>query len=245
MQRLTFEEIESFLVSITACDDLDQILHTLQKQIRYFGFDRFTYWLRWPTSDEHEPIFISTYPDQFIEQYIANDYQSHDMVGRFSLTTNTPFQWSAIEKRYPITKGQSLIFDDSRSVGLISGGSIPIHGPNQVEATFSVVSDLPQKQFDEIFLQVRHELHILATYAHERILQLGLHDSTNELSLTIRETEILTWVSRGKTYWEIGHILGIKEDTVKKFMQRIFNMLNVSNNTHAVAKAIIHGLIIP
>ena len=245
MHRLTFEEIETYLLSINSCKTLDEILAVLQKQIRFYGFDRFTYWLRWPTSDTHQPVFISTYPDSFIEQYVANDYQSHDMIGRFSLEANTPFKWSDIEKKYPITKGQRMIYDDSRAVGLISGGSIPIHGPRQIEATFSVVSDLNQKQFDERFFQARHELHILATYAHERILQLGLHDSTHELSLTIRETEILTWVARGKTYWEIGKILNIQEDTVKKFMQRIFRLLNVSNNTHAVAKAIINGLIIP
>ncbi len=245
MRKITFEEIETYLVDISGCKNLDEILKVLQKQVQNYGFDRFTYWLRWPTSEDHQPIFISTYPDQFINQYVNNNYQSHDMVGRFSLEANTPFQWSDIEQRYPITKAQQLIFDDSQSVGLVSGGSIPIHGPRQIEATFSVVSDLPSKQFNDIFHVVRHELHILATYALERILQLGLHESKSDLSLTHRETEVLTWVARGKTYWEIGIILGIQEDTVKKFMQRIFNMLNVSNNTHAVAKAIISGLIIP
>lgn len=245
MHTLTFEQIETYLTKINSCQSLDEILHVLQKQIRFFGFDRFTYWLRWSSSDNREPLFISTYPDSFVEQYVANDYQSHDMVGRFSIGANTPFKWSDIEKRFPITKGQEMIFSDSRAAGLISGGSIPIHGPKQVQATFSVVSDHNQKTFDEIFFRVRHELHIIATYAHERIMQLGLDESTKELSLTVRETEILTWVSRGKTYWEIGNILGIKEDTVKKFMQRIFRLLNVSNNTHAVTKAIINGLIIP
>ncbi len=245
MQRLTFEEIESKILDLDMCENLDQILSVLQEQIRFFGFDTFTYWLRWPTSDGQEPLFISTYPEQFIERYISKGYQSHDMVGRFSQHSNTPFQWSSIEKRYPITKGQTLIFDDSVAMGMISGGSIPIHGPNQIEATFSVASDLQTKEFDDIFFKVRHELHIIATYAHERILKLGLHESTQDLSLTIRETDVLTWVARGKTYWEIGQILGIKEDTVKKFMQRIFNLLNVSNNTHAVSKAIINGLIIP
>ncbi len=167
------------------------------------------------------------------------------MVGRLSSESNTPFQWSQIEKRYPITKGQALIFDDSRAMGMRSGGSIPIHGPNQIQATFSVVSNLPAKAFDDVFFQVRHELHIIATYAHEKILKLGLHESLKDVSLTPRETDVLTWVARGKTYWEVGEILGIKEDTVKKFMRNIFKVLNASNNTHAVSKAVINGLIIP
>ena len=153
--------------------------------------------------------------------------------------------WSGINEKYPITQKQKILFDDSRSVGLVSGGSIPIHGPNQIQATFSVVGDLETTEFNKLFLYHRHELHILATYAHERIIQLGIDDSVNDLTLTSRETEILTWVSRGKTYWEIGKILNIQEDTIKKYMQRISALLRVSNNTHAVAKAIINGLIIP
>ncbi len=245
MNKLTFEEIESKILDLDLCENLDQILSVLQRYITFLGFDSFTYWLRWPTSDAQEPLFISTYPDQFIEQYISNDYQSHDMVGRLSSESNTPFQWSQIEKRYPITKGQALIFDDSRAMGMRSGGSIPIHGPNQIQATFSVVSNLPAKAFDDVFFQVRHELHIIATYAHEKILKLGLHESLKDVSLTPRETDVLTWVARGKTYWEVGEILGIKEDTVKKFMRNIFKVLNASNNTHAVSKAVINGLIIP
>lgn len=245
MPRMTFEQIESYLLRINCAKDLDEILRIVQKQVQIFGFDRFTYWLRWPSTETQKPIFISTYPEQFIDHYIANDFQSHDMVGRFSTQTNTPFVWSGINEKYPITQKQKILFDDSRSVGLVSGGSIPIHGPNQIQATFSVVGDLETTEFNKLFLYHRHELHILATYAHERIIQLGIDDSVNDLTLTSRETEILTWVSRGKTYWEIGKILNIQEDTIKKYMQRISALLRVSNNTHAVAKAIINGLIIP
>lgn len=59
------------------------------------------------------------------------------------------------------------------------------------------------------------------------------------------KAEILTWVAQGKTYWEISRILGIQEDTIKKHMQRMCALLQVSNGTHAVVKAIINGLIVP
>lgn len=245
IKRITFEELDNYILAIDTASDLDGILTILQKQIRKFGFDSFTYWLRWSNADAKEPIYISTYPEQFINHYIANDFQSHDMVGRLSTQKNTPFKWTELSEQYSITKMQNVLFDDSRAVGLTSGGSIPIHGPNQVQATFSVVSDVDAKEFDRLFHYHRHELHIIGTYAHERIMRLDLDSSINSLTLTARETEILTWVSRGKTYWEIGMILSIQEDTVKKYMQRIFALLQVSNNTHAVAKAIINGLIIP
>jgi len=245
LNRLTFEELDNYLSAIRRASELDQIIDILHRQINIFGFEYFTYWLRWADTEEREPVFLSTYPDKFIEHYIANDFQSHDMVGRYSMQKNTPFRWTDISKIMPITKMQKVLFDDSQSVGMKSGGSVPIHGPNQTQATFSVCSNISDKEFNELFNYHHHELHIIATYAHEKIMELDLHSGINDVSLTSRETEILTWVSRGKTYWEIGLILKIQEDTVKKHMQRIFRLLQVHNSTHAVAKAIINGLIIP
>ncbi len=244
MNRPAFEALDSFIYTINAAQNLDEILNILQNIIKSYGFDRFTYWLRWAEIDK-EPIAITTYPENFVNRYIAKDYQAHDMVGRLSSHTNTPFVWTDISKRFEITKMQKVLFDESQSVGIQSGGSVPIHGPNQTQATFSVVSDADYKEFDKLFNHHRHELHIIAAYAHEKILSLGIDSHINRASLTTRETEVLLWVSRGKTYWEIGRILNIQEGTVKKYMQRIFDSLQVSNSSHAVAKAIINGLIIP
>jgi len=54
--------------------------------------------------------------------------------------------------------------------------------------------------------------------------------------LSVREREILHWVTVGKTNPEIGCILGISEFTVKNHMKRIFRKINVSNRAQAVGK---------
>lgn len=243
--HISLQHLDDFILEIDTANNLDDVLHILQKQISALGFDRFTYWLRWSGSDDRKPIGITTYPEHYIEHYIANDFQSHDMIGRLSAITSTPFLWSDMSKRFEITKAQEGIFDDSRSAGIKSGASVPIHGPNQTQATFSVATDSSEKEFDSLFKFHRHELHILASYAHEKIMSLGIDNRLNDLTLTKRETEVLTWVARGKTYWETGQILSIQEDTVKKYMQRIFALLQVNNQPHAIAKSIINGLIIP
>lgn len=190
-------------------------------------------------------MFLTTYPSDFVDYYLANDFQSHDLVGRRSISTITPFTWSSIERVMPISKIQRELFDASRSVGMVSGGSIPLHGPRQVQATFSVTNDWETNEFDKLFEYHRFRIHILAAYAHEKIMIFGLDSQEQQLALTKRETEILTWVSRGKTYWEIGKILNIQESTVNNHMRNIFAALGVSSSTHAIAKGIIHGLIIP
>ncbi len=245
MKHLTFEELETFLAAIEDTQNLDQILSVTQKQIHSMGFEHFTYWLRWANRQSKEPVGITTYPTHFIEHYIANDFQSHDMVGRLSSQINRPFKWSEISEKFIISKEQKILFDDSKSAGLGAGASVPIHGPKQAQATFSVACDLSTQEFDKLFQYRRHDLHIIATYAHERIMSLGIDGKVDDLVLTRREVEILSWVAQGKTYWETSRILGIQEDTIKKHMQRICALLQVSNSTHAVVKAIINGLIVP
>ncbi len=52
--------------------------------------------------------------------------------------------------------------------------------------------------------------------------------------LTEREQEILEWVCKGKTNWEISIILDISCFTVKNHIQHIFQKIGVSNRVQAV-----------
>jgi DNA-binding NarL/FixJ family response regulator len=54
-------------------------------------------------------------------------------------------------------------------------------------------------------------------------------------ALTERQTEVLSWVARGKTNAEIGKILSLKTKTVGKYLERIFPKLGVENRTAAAS----------
>jgi len=56
--------------------------------------------------------------------------------------------------------------------------------------------------------------------------------------LTSREKEVLTWVARGKSAWEIGEILDIAKRTVDEHAQTAVRKLGAMNRTHAVALAV-------
>lgn len=57
------------------------------------------------------------------------------------------------------------------------------------------------------------------------------------LGLSRREAEVLTWLAYGKTNAEIGIILGISGQTVKKHLDNIYLKLGVENRTAAAARA--------
>ena len=61
--------------------------------------------------------------------------------------------------------------------------------------------------------------------------------------LTPRELEVLTWVARGKSAWEIGAILKISKRTVDEHAATAVRKLGAVSRVHAVALAVRDGLI--
>lgn len=61
-------------------------------------------------------------------------------------------------------------------------------------------------------------------------------------SLSAREHDCLTWAAKGKTYAEIGAILGISFASVKNYLDAARYKLHAANVTHAVAIATLKAI---
>jgi DNA-binding NarL/FixJ family response regulator len=59
-----------------------------------------------------------------------------------------------------------------------------------------------------------------------------------KLSLTMRESEVLLWIARGKSNRDIADILTLSPRTVNKHLEQIFTKLGVENRTSAAALAV-------
>ncbi len=70
---------------------------------------------------------------------------------------------------------------------------------------------------------------------------LKAHDSAGEL--TIREREILRLLSKGLSNPDIGSVLDITSETVKRHVKHIFAKLDVADRTEAVTVAFSRGLL--
>lgn len=88
----------------------------------------------------------------------------------------------------------------------------------------SLVSQMGQ---DEILFRLTE----INTRADEQVLQC-------KLALTARESEVLLWISRGKSNREIGEILSISPRTVNKHLEQVFVKLGVENRASAAARAV-------
>lgn len=240
------ERVEDFIRAIDQSTTLVHIFDALVRRLSQMGFEYFAYWLLWPPEGPRKPLYITNYPEEWAEYYLTENYGSHDFVGRYAAQSTTPFIWKEVSSQLKLSDMQRKIFDEGAAAGLRAGGTIPIHGPGQAKATFSVASKMMDKEFNDLFQRSRHEIHLMGTYVHEKIIGLELDKPLDSaINLSPREIEILTWVAKGKSRWEVGKILTISEDTVKAHLDNIRSKLSASNTTHAIAIALLHGLILP
>jgi len=59
-----------------------------------------------------------------------------------------------------------------------------------------------------------------------------------QVALTPRETEVLSWLAKGKTNRDIADILGMSHRTVNKHLEHVFEKLGVETRTAAAALAL-------
>ncbi|MBL0297979.1 MAG: response regulator transcription factor [Betaproteobacteria bacterium] len=90
-----------------------------------------------------------------------------------------------------------------------------------------LVCTLQGRTVDDDWLVVLREVSDAAT------VEATMH----ALRLTLRESEVLYWVVKGKTNRDIGDILGSSPATVKKHLERVYEKLGVETRTAAAALA--------
>jgi DNA-binding NarL/FixJ family response regulator len=58
-----------------------------------------------------------------------------------------------------------------------------------------------------------------------------------QFALTVRESEVLLWIARGKSNRDIGEILGLSPRTVNKHLEQVYSKLGVENRASAAIRA--------
>lgn len=119
-------------------------------------------------------------------------------------------------------------------------GNAVVHGTGRLQGggTFFALFSLPewptvrQAFFLDLLLPSLH-------LAFLRVATLGDGESVANAPsplLTDREIEVLRWITKGKSNYEIGVILELSTLTVKNHLQKIYRKLDVHNRVHAISR---------
>ena len=115
---------------------------------------------------------------------------------------------------------------------------IPAYGSHQAVGLFFVqpIEYKPIEQDERMFIS--HELHLFT----QPLFKAYLPRFEQDISLTRREVEVLSWVAQGKSNTVIAEIMGVSPHTIDNYLRRTYAKIGVNNRTSAAVKALLLGL---
>jgi DNA-binding CsgD family transcriptional regulator len=185
-----------------------------------------------------KPKFLVTYPNQWQEAYSQILVEQRDSLLQAGLTEVLPFDWGQFRCGV-IDVNLEPSITTRRALGS-QGLSVPIRNGSGTRALFSVTGDYIDKDWQDIKRKFMRDFVTLAHFFHKRVSGEVL-DSDPKLSE--REKQILQLCALGMTSGGIADRLEVTVSTVKYFLNHVRQKMDVTNTTHAVAKAIKLGII--
>jgi LuxR family transcriptional activator of conjugal transfer of Ti plasmids len=149
------------------------------------------------------------------ETYLATSRQRIDPTFRAVFSATRAFTWSDVEPLATSEEARDLFATARRdgSEGLI----VPVHGAyGEVSA---VVLAGPHADVSDQARAVLQACGAMFAVAGTQLLELE-NDRPTATGLTRRETQVLCWLSRGKTVPEVAEILEISIGTTKTHLER-------------------------
>lgn len=247
-----YDPVEGLAEALAGVRDHQHREQAFLKQAEQFGVTRFAYV---STAQPGHPLHVETnYSAEWVQRYLDRNYVSVDPVALESQRSRLPFLWRSTLKLPAYDRPVAhLVFNEAASFGLVNGLSVPIHSANGVSMMSMAVDD-PGMLKPSASAQ-RQTLHLLAMHYHlacERALcqpvsapSLPSPEAPRPPRLSPREREVLQWVAKGKTGWEIAQILNLTERTVVYHVENAKAKLGSSSRSHAVVVALNLGLIEP
>ncbi|WP_425091365.1 helix-turn-helix transcriptional regulator [Tropicimonas sp. S265A] len=234
-----YQELEDFLEDLQAARSLDDVQAHLFGLRDFLDVEHLVYHCLDASGNKYGAM---TYDAPWIRRYIEEDYARIDPVVQGTYQRFHPVDWKQLDWS---GKSQRAFLGEALATGVGNQGvSVPIRGPNGQFALFSVNST----ESDDGWANYRKEklktLILAAHFINQRALELEsqLHPPTKPLSP--RESDALTLLANGMNRSQASEKLGISEHTLRVYIESARFKLGAANATHAVARAMVRGLIV-
>ena len=238
---------EAATLAIEAARSAEELYAYLASFCGTVGFDYFAYFASapWRPGDDPatSPMAGTSYPCRWRVHYLRLGYEHHDPVLRAGSTTRRAFTWGNRDYVNCLSGKARQMFDEARAFGIGGGVSVPVYGPGGDRGLLSLSGRTTGAALSAIVREHLPVLHLVAHQAHAAMMERLLQPAHEAVRLTEQERECLTWTLRGKTAWEIAHIIGRSRATVNFHLQKSQRKLGTSSKHHAATKAMQAGLI--
>lgn len=211
-----YGEALSFLREARSIGNLSELEARFAGVISHFGFEQTSCVLMAEPGRPIRPRVLFGLGDIAArDQYIADGRQHIDPTFKAVFSATRAFTWTDVEPLVATEQARDL-FATARREGA-EGLIVPVHGAyGEVSA---VVLTGRHADVSEQARAVLQALGSMFAVAGVQLLELA-NDAPAGPVLTRRETQMLTWMSRGKTVPETAAILDISIGTAKTHLER-------------------------
>jgi DNA-binding CsgD family transcriptional regulator len=184
-----------------------------------------------------------TYQPDWVERYIEQDYARIDPVVQGCYQRFNPVDWKRLDWSSPRARN---FMGEAADAGVGNQGlSVPIRGPNGQFALFTASSRSSDRTWEAYSRSNVGDLILVAHFINQKALELDNGtDVSKTVSLSPREIDTLSLLAMGYSRAQAADSLSISEHTLRVYIESARFKLAAQNTTHAVAKAIAHGVIV-
>ncbi len=226
-----------FIDHIRNMEDVKGLRTAFAIEARHFGFDYYMVATVEPgESRTLRNTVLDSWPQDWFNRYIERGYAAFDPI-ILELTSNfLPFTWQRLAEQGKIFDTGKAIFDEAKAWQMHRGLCIPLRSLEGLNGAISLAGLEP-----DLSTPAQGAVHLMAIYFHAKLVELSGPTQVNfsfSSLLTPRERECVKWIAMGKTSWEIGEILGLRELTIAAYIKTAMQKLNVVSRAQLVAMSI-------
>lgn len=207
------------------------------------GLDHLTYTrLVDPEGGFGDEELVTTYPSHWCDRYFEKSYAKVDPLVQSARNSVGPLDWKSLGSGADAAIGFQK---DAAAHGIAGQGLVcPVKHRNGSVSLVSANVQMSDRDWKTYRKDIACDLMSLTFYVAAEIGGAPRGYRPSGLgALTKREKEVLFWAAHGKSCWETGEILQLKQRTVNDYIQKAAHKLNASSKTHAVALAMQWGIL--
>ena len=184
-----------------------------------------------------------TYPPEWSRRYRDRNYLRIDPVVTGCFRRFQPVDWKRLDWS---SRAARAFRRDSVAHGIgTQGFSVPVRGPHGQFALLTANASCPDPVWKAFTARHRRDLILLAHHCNGKTLELGpARDGAVIPALSPRERDAIGLLAVGLSRAQIAENLAISEHTLRVYVESARFKLGGLNTTHAVARALSHGLIV-
>jgi len=238
--RVSLEEFAGKLSAVTSCKE---VWNELMGFLQPLGIDALSYYHKPPAGavDFSDKYFVSL----GFDEDLAKEHRRQHTLFSAAFTSNfnpllEPIFWADVATTLDLTPDQLDQLEAFYRPCPANGLVVPVYGPNSRNGC----AVMRFKDFKAPFSRENiFKAHFASNQSHLQFCKIMASNVKNNVILTEREREVLTWVARGKSNAVIAEIVGISHHTVNGYLRRVYLKTQTSDRTTAALRAVGDGLI--